>query len=391
MKKRWLLHIPGFTSSTQSTSNQTNEQTVVELRHVTKTYVMPTREFVALRDISLSIKAGEFVSIIGKSGSGKSTLINMITGIDHPTSGEVIVSGTPIHTLSENAMAIWRGRVMGVVFQFFQLLPTLTLLENVMLPMEFCRLYTSSEREDRALQLLEMVDMTEHAFKLPAKVSGGQQQRVAIARALANNPALVVADEPTGSLDSNTAENIFQLFERLVEQGKTILMVTHDQDLASRASRILVLAKGAVEEQYTPPGLNILDEQQMNEVVSNLQTMTFIPGSTIIRQGEPADMFFIIVEGQVEVVVQQENNQSVIVARMTRGQYFGETGLLLNGTRAATVRAAGDSQVIVLGLDRENFKNLVTDTDLNHVVIARLMRLSMRKSPFSSLEQVMDA
>lgn len=391
MKKRWLSHIPGFTSGTRTTSNQTDGQTVVELRNVTKTYVMPTREFVALRDISLTIKAGEFVSIIGKSGSGKSTLINMITGIDHPTSGEVIVSGTPIHTLSENAMAIWRGRAMGVVFQFFQLLPTLTLLENVMLPMEFCRLYTPAERENRALQLLEMVDMAEHAFKLPAKVSGGQQQRVAIARALANNPALIVADEPTGSLDSNTAENIFQLFERLVEQGKTIVMVTHDQDLASRASRILVLAKGAVEEQYTPPGINVLDEQQMHEVVSNLLTLTFIPGSTIIRQGDPADMFFIIVEGQVEVVVQQENNQSIVVARMTRGQYFGETGLLLNGTRAATVRAAGDSQVVVLGLDRENFRNLVTDTDLNHVVIARLMRLSMRQSPLSSLEQVMDA
>ena len=219
---------------------------LIELKRVVKTYESQAGTYAALKGIDLSVGSGEFLAIVGKSGSGKSTLINMITGIDRPTSGEVWVAGTAIHRLSEGKMAEWRGRTIGVVFQFFQLLPTLTILENVMLPMDFCRTYPARVRKQRALALLEQVDMTAHAHKLPSAVSGGQQQRAAIARALANDPPIIVADEPTGNLDSKTADSVFKLFERLVAEGKTIVMVTHDDDLSRRATRTITIADGEI-------------------------------------------------------------------------------------------------------------------------------------------------
>jgi putative ABC transport system ATP-binding protein len=219
---------------------------LIELRQVVKTYETAAGPFLALKGVNLQLDSGEFVSIIGKSGSGKSTLINMITGIDRPTSGEVLVGDTAVHTLSEGQIAVWRGRNVGVIFQFFQLLPTLTAIENVMLPMDFCDMYPFGEREKRAMDLLEQVEMGQHAHKLPSALSGGEQQRVAIARALANDPPILVADEPTGNLDSRTAEAVLELFERLVAQGKTIVMVTHDRDLSKRASRIITIADGEI-------------------------------------------------------------------------------------------------------------------------------------------------
>ena len=219
---------------------------LIDLRNVVKRYATPAGEFQALKGIDLQIDAGEFVAVIGKSGSGKSTLSNMITGIDRPSQGEVRVAGTAVHQLREGQIAGWRGRNIGVVFQFFQLLPTLTVVENVMLPMDFCNMYAARERRQRALHLLEQVDMVEQADKLPTALSGGQQQRVAIARALSNDPAIVVADEPTGNLDSRTAEAVFQLFEKLVDGGKTILMVTHDEDLARRVTRAVTIADGQI-------------------------------------------------------------------------------------------------------------------------------------------------
>ncbi|MDR1775199.1 MAG: ABC transporter ATP-binding protein [Actinomycetes bacterium] len=220
---------------------------LIRLRNVVKTYTKGAVPFTALHDVTLDVYPGEFVGLIGKSGSGKTTLINMITGIDHLTSGEIWVQDTPIHTLNENQMAIWRGRTIGVVFQFFQLLPTLTCIENVMLPMDFCKVHAPTERADYALNYLEEVEMAEHAHKLPSALSGGQQQRVAIARALANDPPLIVADEPTGNLDSKTADAVFTLFERLVHQEhKTIVMVTHDKDLAARVTRSLTVSDGVI-------------------------------------------------------------------------------------------------------------------------------------------------
>ncbi len=220
--------------------------TQIDLNAVTKSYQTDAGLFVALKGIDLRVEAGEFVAIIGKSGSGKTTLINMITGLDRPSSGEIRVGGIAVEKLSENRLAAWRGRTIGVVFQFFQLLPTLTALENVMLPMDFCGTPKPGERRLRGLELLALMEIDAHAGKLPAKLSGGQQQRVAIARALATDPPILAADEPTGNLDSKTATSVFALFERLTGLGKTILMVTHDPDLARRAGRRLHIADGAI-------------------------------------------------------------------------------------------------------------------------------------------------
>lgn len=230
-------------------SNPSTEY-VVDLKDVTKTYQSTAGTFTALRGVDLQIEAGAFVSIIGKSGSGKSTLINVITGIDRPTSGEVIVDDTPIHNLNEEQIAIWRGRSIGVIFQFFQLLPTLTAVENILLAMDYGNRYPSSQRAQRALELLDLVGMVDHAHQLPNALSGGQQQCVAIARALANDPALLAADEPTGNLDSRSAEMIFRLFENLADSGKTILMVTHDNDLAGRAQRTIRLVDGQIKDMF---------------------------------------------------------------------------------------------------------------------------------------------
>ena len=222
---------------------------LIELRRVVKRFQTAAGVFTALKGVDLQVDPGEFVAIIGKSGSGKSTLVNMITGIDRPSEGEVYVAGTAVHALNEGQLAVWRGKHLGVIFQFFQLLPTLTLLENVMLPMDFGNVGSMSERRDRAMALLERVEMTEHAHKLPSACSGGQQQRVAIARSLANDPPLILADEPTGNLDSRTAEAIFALFQGLVAAGKTICMVTHDRDLSNRVNRAIVIADGEIVEE----------------------------------------------------------------------------------------------------------------------------------------------
>jgi putative ABC transport system ATP-binding protein len=236
-------------------NNGRNSQALIRLKEVAKAYETPAGKFVALKNINLEIDRGEFVAVVGKSGSGKSTLINMITGIDRPSSGEIIINGTAIHKLDEGPMAVWRGKTIGVIFQFFQLLPMLTCVENVMLPMDFCNVYKPNERRGKALHLLEQVEMADQADKLPSEVSGGQQQRVAIARALANDPPLLVADEPTGNLDSRTADAVFQLFQRQVDQGKTIVMVTHDAELAKRVTRTVTIADGEIvgDDAAIPP------------------------------------------------------------------------------------------------------------------------------------------
>jgi putative ABC transport system ATP-binding protein len=203
-----------------------------------------------LKDIDLHVDKGEFVGVVGPSGSGKSTLLNMITGIDRPTSGEVYVGGQAVHKLSENQLARWRGKNVGVIFQFFQLLPTLTILENVMLPMDFCNVYKRRQRKKAAMNLLEQVGIPDQAHKLPSSLSGGQQQRAAIARALANDPPVIVADEPTGNLDTQTAAEMFALFDRLVDEGKTLLVVTHDRELSAQMRRVIHLLDGRIERDH---------------------------------------------------------------------------------------------------------------------------------------------
>ena len=219
---------------------------VVQIKDVVKSFKVGDGEVTILKGISFDVKDGEFVSIVGPSGNGKSTLLNMITGIDRPSDGEVVVTGRNLNKMSENQLAAWRGENVGIIFQFFQMLPALSLLQNVILPMDFANKYTSKERRERAMYLLETVGLADQADKLPSMVSGGQQQRAAIARALANDPPLLVGDEPTGNLDSRTAQDVFELFSKLVEEGKSMLMVTHDKELAKRVPRVVEITNGKI-------------------------------------------------------------------------------------------------------------------------------------------------
>jgi putative ABC transport system ATP-binding protein len=223
------------------------DQTLIDLRDVFKSYETGAGEVPVLKDVDLRVREGEFVGVVGPSGSGKSTLLNMITGIDRPTEGQVFVAGEAVHGMSENQLARWRGKNVGVIFQFFQLLPTLTILENVMLPMDFCNTFPARQRKRRAMELLKMVGIADQAHKLPSALSGGQQQRAAIARALANDPPVIVGDEPTGNLDTHTADEVFKLFQRLVAQGKTLMIVTHDRQLSERMGRVIHLLDGRIE------------------------------------------------------------------------------------------------------------------------------------------------
>lgn len=227
-------------------TQEQDKELVVRVQNVVKSFPMGDSEITILKGISFDVKAGEFVTIVGPSGNGKSTLLNMITGIDRPSSGQVIVTGKEVHQMTENELAAWRGQYVGIIFQFFQMLPALSLLQNVILPMDFAHKYTPKERKERAMQLLELVDLADQANKLPGTVSGGQQQRAAIARALANDPPLLVGDEPTGNLDTKTATDVFELFNKLITQGKTMLMVTHDKELARHVPRMVEIIDGRI-------------------------------------------------------------------------------------------------------------------------------------------------
>ncbi|MBI9045702.1 MAG: ABC transporter ATP-binding protein [Anaerolineaceae bacterium] len=235
----------------QENSKQTP---ALSLKNVVKNYKTEAGLFPALKSISLDIYAGEFTGIFGKSGAGKSTLVNMITGVDHITEGEIWVGDIPIHKKSQDELACWRGTNVGVVYQSFELLPQLSLIDNVMLPMDFCGKYFPGESPKRALELLEQVEIAEHAYKSPNLISGGQQQRVAIARALANDPDIIVGDEPTGNLDSVTSETILKLFENLVAQGKTVIMVSHDPTYAARMDHVIQIVDGEVVENFRKEG-----------------------------------------------------------------------------------------------------------------------------------------
>ena len=223
-----------------------NDATLIGLRNVARHYDSAGRQFAALSDVNIDINAGECVAVVGKSGSGKTTLINLLTGIDSPSAGTIHVAGRPIHSMSQAALTAWRGRNVGVIFQFFQLLPTLTVAENVMLPMDFCGSFEPAQRRPRAMALLKRLGIGEQADKLPADLSGGQQQRAAIARALANDPPILVADEPTGNLDSATADDVMSLFAALAGEGKTVVIVTHERDFGRFFTRTITLRDGCV-------------------------------------------------------------------------------------------------------------------------------------------------
>lgn len=349
-----------------------NGHSIVDLRNVNKLYKTAVGDYPALKNINLQINTGEFVSIIGKSGSGKSTLLNMITGIDHPTNGEVFINSTPVHKMSEDQMARWRGTNLGIVFQFFQLLPMISVIENIMLPMDFSRTYPIGERRERAMKLLELVELTEHAHKLPTALSGGQQQRVAIARALANDPPLIIADEPTGNLDSKTAESIFALFNSLVAQGKTIIIVTHDSGLAKRTHRTALIADGEIVNEYVAKAMPTLSHDQLLLATRQAKVQRYEPGSIILSEGTSGNLFYIVSKGTVDITLERANAANVIAAHIGAGQYFGEMEFIHGQRRSASVRASErGSQVEVLTLSFDTLRELLDKSEATRDEIQR--------------------
>jgi ABC-type lipoprotein export system ATPase subunit len=345
-------------------ANGNGNHPMIDLRDVHKYYKTAIGDYQALKSVDLQINAGEFVSVIGKSGSGKSTLLNMITGIDRPSTGEVYVNNMAVHELNENKMARWRGKNLGIVFQFFQLLPTISVIENIMLPMDFCRTYPMREREKRALSLLEMVELADHAYKLPTALSGGQQQRVAIARALANDPPVIIADEPTGNLDSKTADSVFELFKNLVAQGKTIIVVTHDSGLAKRTERTALIADGEIVNEYVAKAMSTLSREQLLEATRTAKTQQYEAGTMILSEGTNADAFYIVTKGTVEVILPREGQSDVIALQLGPGKYFGEMEFFHEKKHRASIRASESGPVEALAVTYDKLKELLNQSEV---------------------------
>jgi ABC-type lipoprotein export system ATPase subunit len=336
---------------------------MIGLNHVSRSFWTGGSEFRALKEVDLAIRAGEFVSIIGKSGSGKSTLLNMIAGIDRPTSGEVWVHGTALHELDENQLAIWRGANMGIIFQFFQLLPALSLLQNVILPMDLAGKYRRAERRARAESLLDLVGLAEHMRKLPSMVSGGQQQRAAMARAIANDPPVIIADEPTGNLDSRTAEMVFGLFNDLSDQGKTIVIVTHDSSLARRATRTAIISDGEIVNEYVARALPTLNADQLLAATHKAQMHRFEAGAMILEEGRNSDAFYVVSKGIVEIVLPRPNQSYVAVLELGPGKYFGEMEFFHERRNRASIRASRGGPVEVLTMDYATLGSLLGESE----------------------------
>ena len=336
---------------------------MIDLRNVDKYYQSAAGDYHALKSIDLCICGGEFVSIIGKSGSGKSTLLNMITGIDRPTTGEVYVNGTAIHKMNENQLAAWRGDNLGIIFQFFQLLPALNLKQNVILPMDLAGKYSSRERRERAEHLLGIVGLTDQMQKLPSMVSGGQQQRAAMARALANDPPILIADEPTGNLDSKTAATVFALFNQLVAEGKTVIIVTHDSSLARHAHRTALIADGEIVNEYVAKALPNLTPQQLLVAMHKLTPRQYEPGAMILVEGKNSDAFYIISKGTVDVILPRPNQSDVIAVQLGPGKYFGEMEFFHERRSRASIRACETCPVEVLALDYESLSSILNESE----------------------------
>ena len=336
---------------------------LIDLQHIDKFYKTAVGDFPALKNISLQIDEGEFVSIIGKSGSGKSTLLNMITGIDRPSNGEVWVNGTAVHELSENQLAGWRGTNMGIIFQFFQLLPALSILQNVILPMDLSGKYSPRERRERAQYLLELVGLGDHLDKLPSMLSGGQQQRAAMARSLANDPPILIADEPTGNLDSKTAETIFKLFNELVAQGKTVIIVTHDSSLARRAHRTALITDGEIVNEYVAKALPTLTNDQLLAATHKVNARQYEAGSMILTEGKDNDKFYIVSKGVVEVVLPRPDQSDVVILQLGPGKYFGEIVFFHGDKSRASVRTAESNPVEVLTMDYATLNALLNESE----------------------------
>jgi ABC-type lipoprotein export system ATPase subunit len=350
-------------------------EAMIDMHGVVKTFKNAAGEFTVLKGIDLTINRGEFVSIVGKSGSGKSTLLNMITGIDHPTSGQVIIGGTDIYTsVTESQRSRWRGRNLGIVFQFFQLLPMLTLLENVMLAMDFADMYDFDERPARAMEMLQLVGLEKFANKLPVLVSTGQQQLAAIARALACDPPLMVADEPTGNLDTKSADTIIDLFEQLAREGKTVVMVTHDPSLTSRTTRNIIIADGELIDETIARALPWLRHRHMMEFTRLIERRIYPPNETIIPRNVHVENLFMIRQGEVEVVLQDRKNQETIISRLKPGEFFGEIELMRGGKSIANVRAGANEPVEVIMLKREDFLRVIEQSPITADALGKIVQ-----------------
>lgn len=337
-----------FRNNGQSLSLEKRRQPAIQLQNVVKIYENAAGKFPALKGIDLNIQYGQFVSLVGKSGSGKSTLLNMLTGIDHPTSGEVIIGGENIYQLSESQRARWRGRNMGIVFQFFQLLPTLSLLENTMLPMDYTNTYSASERPERAFELLKMVGLENHIYDLPAAVSNGQQQSAAIARSIATDPPIIVADEPTGNLDSRSANNIIRVFQELASRGKTILIVTHDPSLTSKTDQTIIISDGEIIDKTVASALPYLDHPMMLLATRLAEHKIIAPGETILQQGDQVEYFYMVAKGEVDIVIRRPPDPEMNVARLGPGQFFGEVEMLHDTKSIASVKATNTPVELVM-------------------------------------------
>jgi ABC-type lipoprotein export system ATPase subunit len=350
-------------------------EAVIDMHGIVKKFKNAAGEFTVLKGVDLTINRGEFVSIVGKSGSGKSTLLNMITGIDHPTEGRVVIGSTDIYSnVTESQRSRWRGRNLGIVFQFFQLLPMLTLLENVMLSMDFADMYDFDERPARAMEMLKLVGLEQFANKLPVLVSTGQQQLAAIARALACDPPLLVADEPTGNLDTKSANTIIDLFEELARRGKTVVMVTHDPSLTSRTTRNIIIADGELINETVAKSLPWLRHRHMMEFTKLVEERTYQPNITIIPRNEHVEYFFMIRKGEVEVVLQDRKNKETIISRLKPGEFFGEMELLRGGKAIANVRAGSHGPVEVLTIKRDDFKRVIDESPITAEAISKIVQ-----------------
>ncbi len=323
------------------------------MRQIVKKFKTVAGEVTVLKGVDANFYPGEFVGVIGKSGSGKSTMVNMLTGIDRPTSGEVNIGGMLVHKLNESQMSRWRGKNLGIVFQFYQLMPVLTLLENVMLPMDIAAKVPAAEREARAMQLLKLVGLEEEANKMPSAVSGGQQQAAAVARAMANDPPIIIADEPTGNLDSKTAEHIIEIFEELVAQGKTIIMVTHDPQLSQRTDRTVLLCDGEIIHPAIAAGLPMLSHPQMLQLTKHSRALHFEPGEQIVAAGQKVEALYLVAAGVVEIGRRY---------RLGPGSAFGQMALI-SGQPAHTTAAAGQDQPVeALAVEGVALRGLIAES-----------------------------
>lgn len=349
-------------------------ESIIELRRVVKRFSNAAGEFTVLKGVDLTINRGEFVSIVGKSGSGKSTLLNMITGIDHPSDGQVIVNHNDIYSgVTESARSKWRGKNLGIVFQFFQLLPMLTLLENVMLPMDYVDMYDFDERPVRAMELLTLVGLEKFANKLPVLVSTGQQQLAAIARAMACDPPLLIADEPTGNLDTRSADTIIGLFEFFVSQGKTIVMVTHDPSLTSRTDRNIIISDGELIDETVSRSLPQLRHRHMLEFTKIAQRRIFQPHETILSRDNSVDHFFMIRSGEVEAVLQKTRSKEIILSRLGKNEFFGDIELMRGGKAIANVRA-GEQPVETLMIPRADFVRVMEQSPITAEAVGKIVQ-----------------